>query len=38
MQSNADGIELAHKVIFSDAVMAGDPKLADAGEGLDPDA
>jgi iron uptake system EfeUOB component EfeO/EfeM len=30
MQSNADGIELAYKVIFSDAIMAGDPKLADA--------
>jgi len=30
MQSNADGIELAYRVIFADAITAGDPKLADA--------
>jgi iron uptake system EfeUOB component EfeO/EfeM len=29
MQSNADGIELAYRVIFADAVAAGDPKLAE---------
>lgn len=29
MQSNADGIELAYRVIFADAVVAGDPKLAE---------
>jgi iron uptake system component EfeO len=27
MQSNADGIELAYRVIFADALAAGDPKL-----------
>jgi iron uptake system EfeUOB component EfeO/EfeM len=30
MQSNADGIELAYRVIFADALTAGDPKLAEA--------
>jgi iron uptake system component EfeO len=30
MQSNADGIALAYRVIFADAVEAGDPKLAAA--------
>jgi iron uptake system EfeUOB component EfeO/EfeM len=30
MQSNADGIALAWRVIFADAVAAGDPKLAAA--------
>ena len=30
MQSNADGIALAWRVIFADAVEAGDPRLADA--------
>jgi iron uptake system EfeUOB component EfeO/EfeM len=30
MQSNADGIALAYRVIFADAVAAGDAKLADA--------
>lgn len=29
MKSNADGIELAYRVIFADAISAGDPKLAD---------
>jgi len=32
MQSNADGIALAYRVIFADAVKAGDPKLAAAAE------
>jgi iron uptake system EfeUOB component EfeO/EfeM len=30
MRSNADGIALAYRVIFADAVEAGDPKLAAA--------
>ena len=30
MQSNVDGIELAYRVIFSDAIGASDPRLADA--------
>ena len=30
MQSNADGIELAYRTIFSDAAAAGDPQLAEA--------
>ena len=30
MQSNADGIALAYRVIFADAVEAGDPRLAAA--------
>src|SRR5262249_52747850 len=30
MQSNADGIALAYRVIFADAVEAGDPKLGAA--------
>jgi iron uptake system component EfeO len=30
MQSNADGIELAYRVIFADALTAGDPELAEA--------
>jgi iron uptake system EfeUOB component EfeO/EfeM len=30
MRSNADGIALAYRVIFADAVEAGDPKLAGA--------
>ena len=30
MQSNAEGIDLAYRVIFADAVEAGDPKLAAA--------
>jgi iron uptake system component EfeO len=30
MQSNADGIALAYRVIFADVVEAGDPKLAAA--------
>lgn len=30
MQANADGIELAYRVIFADAITAGDPKVADA--------
>jgi iron uptake system component EfeO len=30
MQSNVDGIELAYRVIFSDAIEASDPQLADA--------
>jgi iron uptake system component EfeO len=30
MQSNADGIELAYRVIFADAMAAGDPKLGQA--------
>src|SRR5262249_22571680 len=30
MRSNADGIALAYKVIFADAVEAGDPKLGAA--------
>jgi iron uptake system component EfeO len=29
MQSNADGIELAHRVIFADAVAAGAPRLGE---------
>src|SRR5262249_49903140 len=28
MQANADGIELAYRVIFADALTVGDPKLA----------
>jgi len=32
MQSNADGIELAYRVIFADAVQAGDPQLAQAAQ------
>jgi iron uptake system EfeUOB component EfeO/EfeM len=28
MRSNADGVELAYRMIFADAVEAGDPKLA----------
>jgi iron uptake system EfeUOB component EfeO/EfeM len=34
MQSNADGIELAYRVIFSDAVAASDPQLADAAHAV----
>jgi hypothetical protein len=30
MRSNADGIALAYRVIFADAVEASDPKLAAA--------
>jgi iron uptake system EfeUOB component EfeO/EfeM len=30
MRSNADGIDLAYRVIFADAMEAGDPKLAAA--------
>jgi iron uptake system component EfeO len=30
MQSNVEGIELAYRVIFSDAIEASDPRLADA--------
>lgn len=30
MQSNADGIELAYRVIFADAIATGDPKLGEA--------
>src|SRR5262249_15028782 len=30
MQSNVEGIELAYRVIFSDAIAASDPGLADA--------
>ena len=30
MQSNVEGIELAYRVIFSDAIVASDPRLADA--------
>jgi len=30
MQSNVDGIELAYRVIFSDAIEAADPRLAGA--------
>jgi iron uptake system component EfeO len=30
MQSNADGIELAYRVIFAEAAQAGDPQLAEA--------
>jgi iron uptake system EfeUOB component EfeO/EfeM len=30
MQSNADGIALAYRVIFADAILAADPKLAAA--------
>jgi iron uptake system component EfeO len=30
MQSNADGIALAYRVVFADALEAGDPKLAAA--------
>lgn len=30
MQSNADGIALAYRVVFADAMAAGDPKLAAA--------
>jgi iron uptake system component EfeO len=30
MQSNADGIELAYRIIFSEALEAGAPQLADA--------
>jgi iron uptake system EfeUOB component EfeO/EfeM len=33
MQSNADGIALAYRVIFADAVEAADPKLAAAARG-----
>ena len=29
MQSNADGIDLAYRVIFAEAIVAGDPKLAE---------
>src|SRR5215470_8884564 len=32
MQSNADGIALAYKVIFADALQAGDSKLAAAAQ------
>src|SRR5262245_60444168 len=32
MQSNAVGIELAYRVIFADAVQAGDPQLAQAAQ------
>jgi iron uptake system component EfeO len=32
MQSNADGIELAYRIVFSDAVKARDPKQAEAAQ------
>ena len=34
MQSNADGIELAYRIIFSEAVEAGAPQLAEAAQGV----
>jgi iron uptake system component EfeO len=34
MQSNVDGIELAYRVIFSDAIEASDPQLADAARAI----
>src|SRR5215470_2886584 len=34
MQSNADGIELAYRVIFSEAIEAGAPQLARAAQGV----
>ena len=34
MQSNADGIELAYRIIFSEAVEAGAPQLAKAAQGV----
>ena len=32
MQSNADGIELAYRIVFSDAVKAGDPGQAEEAQ------
>ena len=34
MQSNADGIELAYRIIFSEAIEAGAPQLARAAQGV----
>jgi len=34
MQSNADGIELAYRIIFSEAVAASDPQLAGAARAV----
>jgi len=34
MQSNADGIELAYRIIFSEAVETGAPQLAESVQGV----